>query len=436
MKSVTKLIEWVEQTWREWRRLISTIGADGMLAVAGLITGILTARLLMPEGRGVLAAVLLWPRLFASIGSLGVGNGIVYYAGRSQTDEVPLSSLGGNLLGLSVLQGAVIAAAGYVATPYILGDYPDAAVQMTRWLFLWAPFARIYAYAMDLLHGLGEFHLWNVIRVGRKCLYAGSIVLLWWLGWTTAENIVWGFLGAEAAGLVVVSGYLVGRLQQLSFDFGVLKELLSYGLRDLLANLAGKANHQMDQAIVSAWLSAESLGLYRVAVSGSKLLRPISAGFKKVLISDVSQAGSREEGDWMITRSLRAAVPALGLAALSAVVAMPFVVPLLFGSAYESATLSAQILCVAAGIMGVKQILYSGARGHGQPEIPLWCELVALIITGAGLVTLLPILGIEGAAITSLVAYGGGLAMAFHLIKPAIAEGNEPETTGSKKSEN
>jgi O-antigen/teichoic acid export membrane protein len=289
---------------------------------------------------------------------------------------------------------------------------------MTRVLFLWAPCARIYRYALAILHGTGDFRPWNVVRVGRKGIYALAIVLVGIVGVASVETVVWGYLLADALGLIAAVWALGSKLEGVSFDASMLYGIITYGAKDLLSSIAGRANYEVDQAIISTWLSAEALGLYRVALSGSKFLRPLSSGFKKVLFSDVSRSDTREEGERLIGETLRASMPVLGLASITAGIAMPFLMPLLFGSEYTGAIWSAQILCVAAGVMGVKQILYNGARGHGQPEIPLWCELVALAVTAVALFSLLPVLGIEGAAIASLLAYLAGLGMALYLIKP------------------
>src|ERR1700722_20762344 len=42
-------------------------------------TGILTARTLLPVGRGELAAMILWPLFMASVTTLGVPSSLIYY---------------------------------------------------------------------------------------------------------------------------------------------------------------------------------------------------------------------------------------------------------------------------------------------------------------------------------------------------------------------
>ncbi len=415
MSRVERLKTWVRQQWDRWRDVIYTSGAEGVLVVSGIVTGILTARLLMPAGKGALTAVLLWPNLFASFASLGTGHGVIYYAGKS---EERLGELVGGLLGLALLQGLVVAAAGWVTIPWILSEYSDSTIAVTRLMFVWVPFARIYSYNLRVLHGIGEFRIWNVVRVGRRVLYAFAILLLWGFEIVSVKTVVWGYLASEGLGVLVGSYAVAREIDGVRFDLDLIRGLLGYGLKNFLASLTQKGNKRLDQALMSAWLAPEALGLYRVAVSTTKILTPLSAGFKKILISDVSRAGDEEDTDAMIGESFRAALPVLGLAALAAAVLMPVAVPLMFGTDYQASVWSAMILCVAGGIWGLKQILFNGARGQGKPEIPFYCELAGLVITGVALVVLLPVWGIEGAAVASLLAYATSMGLAYVLIRP------------------
>src|SRR5438105_1988171 len=51
---------------------VSTFSANLLIVLCGITTGVLTARLLHAEGRGALAAIILWPQLLADVGLLCV----------------------------------------------------------------------------------------------------------------------------------------------------------------------------------------------------------------------------------------------------------------------------------------------------------------------------------------------------------------------------
>jgi O-antigen/teichoic acid export membrane protein len=406
---------WLREKWKRWRQVISTSGFEGVLIGAGIVSGVLTARLLMPSGKGALTAVLLWPSFFGSVVAVGTGQGVIYYAGG---DKYELGVISAGLLSLTALQGLLVAVSGWFAIPWILQNYSDSTIWIARLLFLWAPIARLYGYGLRILQGIGEYRVWNIIRVGRQVLYSLTIVVLWFLGWVTVERVIWGYLLAEGLGTLATITVIASHVEQLKINVSFIWELLTYGFQNFLGSLTQKGNKRLDQAIMSAWLSPEALGLYRVAVSTTRILTPLSAGFKKVLIAEVSRSDDDGDSKRMIGETYRAALPIMAVSSVAGALLMPFAVPLMFGAEYQPAVWTAMILCVAGGVWGMNNILFNAARGEGKPIIPFYCELVGLVITGIGLYFLLPLWGIEGAAVASLAAYSGTMAMGYALIQP------------------
>ena len=85
---------------------------------------------------------------------------------------------------------------------------------------------------------------------------------------------------------------------------------------------------------------------------------------------------------------------------------LPFIIPLLYTSRFRSSILPAEILIVATLLLGIGMVLGAGLRGMGRPEEVSKAEALAFGVTFVGLMVLLPRLGIVGAALTSLAAYG------------------------------
>ena len=47
------------------------------IQVLNIATGLIAARILLPEGRGELAALMLWPGLIAELGNLGLSDALL-----------------------------------------------------------------------------------------------------------------------------------------------------------------------------------------------------------------------------------------------------------------------------------------------------------------------------------------------------------------------
>lgn len=62
---------------------LGTFATNGVGLAIGMATGILAARLLEPEGRGLLAVLQFWPGLLWSIGMLSVAEAASHRIARS-----------------------------------------------------------------------------------------------------------------------------------------------------------------------------------------------------------------------------------------------------------------------------------------------------------------------------------------------------------------
>ena len=79
---------------------IGTFGTNIVIVLAGVLTGVLSARFLLPGGRGELAAVLLWPQLIAGLGLMSLKEAITHRASHSAIDHAALTSNGLVVAGL------------------------------------------------------------------------------------------------------------------------------------------------------------------------------------------------------------------------------------------------------------------------------------------------------------------------------------------------
>jgi O-antigen/teichoic acid export membrane protein len=263
---------------------------------------------------------------------------------------------------------------------------------------------------------MGRYDAWNGIKLAGKIIYAGGVVFLWVVQLVSVRLVVYAHILSTLIGVVLVVLLLWrGRIGTPRIDVSLLGRMLWYGGRNFLTSLTGQANARLDQALISAFLSPSQLGLYRIAVSASQSIRLVSSGFRGIIISKVSQAEDPETGEHQILESLRASGVALVLSAVLLLGALPFLVPFMYGNEYEGAILAAQILLIAAVIFGLKQTLINGIRGQGRPEVGFYAELAGTVVTGIGLYILLRMIGIEGAAVTSLLAYGVSFGVAYFL---------------------
>jgi O-antigen/teichoic acid export membrane protein len=113
-----------------WWLVLQTSGAKIYWVLATLLTSVLTARYLGPEGRGVFVAAVAWVTMFSTLGHLSLGQVIIHIATKAGGDEWLPRVLGSALAVMSVitLLGWTIAAALYAISGGGMFHHLPAAV--------------------------------------------------------------------------------------------------------------------------------------------------------------------------------------------------------------------------------------------------------------------------------------------------------------------
>src|SRR5437899_231218 len=93
-----------------WRQAVRgampvTVATTLLIQMVTLVSGIILARSLGPSDRGVVAAAMLWPTLLASIGGLGIAEGITFFSGREANRQSTILTSG---LALGAIQSIVL----------------------------------------------------------------------------------------------------------------------------------------------------------------------------------------------------------------------------------------------------------------------------------------------------------------------------------------
>lgn len=391
----------LRQTWRN--DYLVTLLSNILLSGMGLLTGIITAKLLGPHGRGSLGAIVVWTNMIGSIGVIGIPHAITYYSGRGTAGR---SLLWRTSIFLASVQGMTLSIGSAAALPLILRNLEPAARDETIWFSFFIVLSLLQGYQLALLQGAGRFRSWNLLRLFSSAAHL-VLLLVFSIGGLTLRGALLAQMGSMALTTLAVS-YLCYKIwggEHPKLEAPLLRQLFGFGIPTALAGLSYLVSSQLDQILLTQLVGPTELGLYVVAVGLSWGILPASQAVSVVAYSHMAQA--REQGgQTRITRRSLALTFWLLLAGgvSGALLAEPLIV-LLYGQSYKAAVGPFRILVLAIPFLGGNQILGNLLRGTGRPLFAGLCELMGAILTVALLIILLPSYGITGAAIASLAAY-------------------------------
>jgi O-antigen/teichoic acid export membrane protein len=389
-------------------RIVRVVGAlasvNAVTAAAALITGPLQARALGAAGRGDLAAILVPLTLAAFVLGLSLGA----YASRETARGMPVRDLVGSLGGMLISIGAVGGMVGFFLADELAGG--RATVETFLKIgFALMPLSLFVGLVYSLLAGLEAWRQLAVARLIPVVVGVGGIVTLY----LTAE------LTVATAAAVTLTGSLVSCVPVISvlrgqgwprFRRRVAREGFVFGVKTWMGNLAAMANHRLDQLIMIPAVPPRELGLYAVAVTLAGVANILTGALAPPLLTRVAQ------GDLaLVPRAVRVVLGVVTVANLALGAVTPLLLPLVFGSEFADAVDMALVLLLAAIPSAGVLVLMTALVAAGRPGMTSIGELLAVLITGAGLLLVLEPLGGLGAALVSLAAYSAnfGLQLIF-----------------------
>lgn len=369
--------------------------ANGLLLVLNVVTGIITARALGPEGRGEVAALVAVPTFICFLAPLGLSPAIVYEtkSRRSTPDAISAAALL-----LAAVLGMAAATAAAFATPWVLAAHHPDLVQTATWLAVFAIPGLLANLGIAVLQGTEQFGACNLIRLAQPTISLLALLTF---------SVGFGLTATEAALITLCAGFpgllwnlwlihpkLVPRWAVLR---GALIHLYRYAVRALSGELLSGLAGQLDKIVIVVLFTPREIGLFTVAMSLSRVLLVAPQAATQVLLS---RTAGRTPEEILVTVTRTGAVTLAMVVAGATVLGLsgPTVLALLYSKEFSAGAVLLQLLLLEAGLSALHQVLSQSFLSLDRPGA-LGVQQTAGIATSLGLLALLSgPLGILGAA--------------------------------------
>ncbi|WP_251973016.1 lipopolysaccharide biosynthesis protein [Sphaerotilus microaerophilus] len=384
--------------------MLSTVG----VTVCGLFTSVLTARLLGPEGRGLLAAVILIATLAARSAQLGLGSAFVYFVKSRRAG--PMAVLLPAAASLVTLAAAALA---------LLGTHLSSGrgVENLSWLtlLLSALMAlNTFVIAVSPLRSDLVFH--NAARLLPNLGYALALLPVLALGlhvelpWLLGVQVL-AYAGVNVASIVWMARARIWSAEASGAALGVV-EFVRYGLLQHGTVLVGLLVLNFDKLIALGASSLANFGFYALAFSVSRMIGSIQDALSTALFSRYA-GGSTQVLSEKVNFVFRLTfVPMLLVAALGALLS-PWVIPLLFGTAFRPVVTPFCVLLFECVVGGASWTLAQRFVGAGRPGLVFFRQAIAAVpvlcaipfVQGENLFVTLSYLMLAGAALRLAISW-------------------------------
>lgn len=391
------------------KNTILTVGTRISAFVIILLTSVLIARILGPEGKGIYALAILLPTIITRFTNLGIAPASVYHIGQRIFDEKLV--FGNNVL-LSAIIGFITLLIGTIVIMFLHSTFFAGINRWYLFLALFAgPLLLFNVYLLFLLLGMEKIKTYNIMHVLHTFfLFAFSVIALLILR-TGLLGVLFAFVlsyvFANVCLFFVVKRYTQGISFNLSFDY--LKKMLHFGGAINTSNLLTYLNYRFGMLLVSYFLTTAAVGFYSVAVGIAEQLWLVSTAVATVLFPRISterDERTRRKLTPVVTRNVLV-ITALG--ALVLYFLSPWLITFVYSEKFVFSVIPLQILLPGVVALSVWQLLHQDIAGRGRPMLNVYVNLMAVILNIVFNLLLIPKYGINGAAWATTFSYCGAL---------------------------
>jgi O-antigen/teichoic acid export membrane protein len=376
------------------------------LALA-LLSSVIIARALGPDGTGIYTLAILFPLLILTFANLGIGPATVYYVAQ---DKYSLREVFGNNTVLSAIIGSVASLLGLL----LVVSFPDWIFpQIARSYLVLALIlvpANLFSqqYVNQVLLGARRIKEFNAVSVAHKFLF-----LLIVFGTTVVLGLgVVGAIWASVLSSVLLCIGLFFWLRRIAggvrfgLNLAYVLDALRYGVKAHLGNVIGFLNYRIEVFLLGALLPASAVGFYAVAVGLAEKLWFVSESASTVLFPTVSAEKDEQERKAftpLVSRSilLITAIGAVGLLLVS-----QSIIVLLYSEEYLPTVQLFRILLPGIVFLSVGRILANDIAGRGKPLLNTYVGGIGVAVQVGLNLAWIPRFGAAGSAWATTISYG------------------------------
>ena len=353
------------------KTLMTTMG----MTVVGFISSVINARMLGPEGRGLLSAAIMICSIAASVAQCGMGSSYVYHFGAARRFSY-LKLFIFSLLSICIFATALAAA----------GLQLSHAAELHRFMWLILAFtafmaSQTYIFSLTQLHS--DLHFFNVLRftqVFGNLVLMLPLILLFKV--VTFEQVLFTqflmLVIVTVLGLWWARKHLIWKLKAEVQEPVRPWFVIRYGLHQQGIGLLSIFLLNFDKLFLLNRGTIKEYGYYTLAFSTSRLIGAVQDSVSVALFSRF--AGRDEQ---QLSQAVRNAfrvtfLPLLAMAAILAAVS-PWALQLVYGKSFADMTVPFAILLFECVIGGASWTLAQRFNAAGQPGLVLARQLISVV---------------------------------------------------------
>lgn len=381
--------------------LISVGLSRGGVIIFGLLQSVIIARWLGPELNGTIAALLVYPSLFMTIGSLGIRQSTAYFIGKEVYSEKQIKTAVSQIW---VISSIVSLLSCFVLIKYLSNSGDDLPLILLAIAPI--PFALFNTYNSGIFLGKNQIQAFNKINwLPPFFILLATSVLVILLNLSIQGALIALFIGPLVMSLIML--FKNRFIEALSFkiDWKPIKSLFSLGIVYATALFVINLNYRIDVIIIDKLSTAYEVGIYSKGSALIQYLWQIPMLLSTIIFARSAIAKHQRNFSLKVCKLLRVSIIVISLGCLVLGLLAPWIIELLFGAAFLPSTSVLIYLIPGVLLLTIFKVLNMDLAGRGKPWVAMTAMVPALVVNVVLNIIWVPDFGANGAAIASTISY-------------------------------
>jgi stage V sporulation protein B len=375
---------------------------------AGFLTSVLAARILGASAVGAAGVAMTIATVSALVCNGGLNIAAIYFLGRRPHERREIVR---HTFTLGLVAGALAILLVAASAPIIAGLIPALPAELFVAAAVLAASIIGFELGGSLVLGLDLRGMYLRVQSveGIGSLVTTAVILL------AVSPTSTGFVAAAAMAYLAAALYATLTVRRsvgtglLGFDARFSREAIGLGLRGQVGNVLQFLNLRLDLLLIPLFVDLGAAGVYLVAVRMSEVVSQVASASAAFLFPAVAR--DDPSATELTERTIRLTLAVVILIGLVIAAAADILLSVFFGSVFQAGSSALRITMLAMIPLALTRLLASDVKGRGRPGLVSIAAAISLVATIGCNLLLIPVMGIEGAAVASLLAYSLGAAV-------------------------
>lgn len=401
------------------RDIMWTVASFGILAISGIIINFVITGARDAAALGIFNLTYAVYVIASQIATMGIHYSVLRQTTLLEHDSNERGKMLATAACTALSLGAAVAISLELLSPVLVRIFDSSesalALRYASWGLVLFPVTKVL---IAFVNGARHMRAFSIFQATRY------IVVMAWVAFIALsgrlfEEATLCFLVAESVTILSASIYLIAKreLRRLRFSRGWVTEHLQFGSKSLFAGMFVEMNARIDVLLLGLFLSDRMVGIYSFAAMLADgvyhLLAMIRVNFNPLLVA------AMRDGRWdepqRLLRLTKKFLP-IGTAAFSGLLILSlYVISEYFLPSKGIDGGLPSLLILLAGITAISPFIPFDnlLLTSGFPTLQTVQQLVVFVVNAGLNLALVPIIGIEGAAIGTAVGYVLGIIVLY-----------------------